>query len=110
MPAKDELAVIYYYLKPTAASNDTAGYGSTPYAVSPMPANTNWTSGVPGQTSVAIFQSGNSEFLATNTEHWSSTQVSASAEIALGASNGAMPAISGYNTDRITRAIRRVPV
>jgi hypothetical protein len=110
MPAKDELAVIYYYLKPTAASNDTAGYGSTPYAVAPMPRNTNWTSSVPGQTSVAIFQSGGSEFLATNTEHWSSTQVSAYAEIALSATTGALFALSGYNTDRITRAIRRIPV
>lgn len=110
MPALHELAVIYYNLKPTTTTNDTAGYGSTPYAVSPMPANTNWTSSVPSQTSVALFQSGGSESLATNTEHWSSTQASAYAEYFLGANNGAMSTLSGYNTNRITRAIRRIPV
>lgn len=110
MPAAHELAVIYYNLKPTTTTNDTAGYGSTPYAVSPMAANTNWTSSVPAQTSVAIFQSGGSEFLATSSEHWSSTQINAYAATTLNASNGSMTGVSGYNTNRFTRAIRRIAV
>lgn len=77
MPAKDELDVCYFNLKPSTASNSTSA-GINAYAV-PARAS-NYTTGTPAQTSAAIFQSGGSEAYDTvgypqNTGiYWSSTQ------------------------------------
>ena len=71
MPAKNELEVCYYNLKPTTGSNVTSS-GINPNAV-PARAS-NYTSGNPARTSAAIFQSGGSEALSTaNFGYWSST-------------------------------------
>ena len=49
MPAKNELEVLYFFLKPDTASNET-GSGSNANAVSPEPVSTNYTSGSPSRT------------------------------------------------------------
>jgi hypothetical protein len=71
MPAKNELEVCYFNLKPTTGSNVTSS-GINPNAV-PARAS-NYTSGNPAQTSAAIFQDGGAEAFSTaNYGYWSST-------------------------------------
>ena len=73
MPAKNELEVCYFNLKPTTTNNNT-GSGINPNAV-PARAS-NYTTGNPAQTSAAAFQSGGSEAFAA-ARYWSSTEFSA---------------------------------
>ena len=73
-PAKNELEVCYYNLKPTTASNNTSS-GINPNAV-PARAS-NYTAGTPAQTSAAAFQSGGAEDLDAGggfKNYWSSTE------------------------------------
>jgi len=72
LPARYELDIIYYNLKPTTASNNT-GWGINDYSVPKR--TSNYTSGTPAQTSVAAFQSTGSEAFDA-AYHWSSTQAS----------------------------------
>jgi hypothetical protein len=109
MPAKNELEVCYFYLKPETTTNNT-GSGSNANAVSPEPVSTNYTSGTPAQTSAAAFQTGGSESYETST-YWSSTQSSDTAAWSQGFSNGSQN--SGYFTKTSSihvRAVRRVAV
>lgn len=70
MPAKNELEVCYYNLKPTTTTNDTAS-GINPNSV---PARTsNYTSGDPARTTATNFQSFGSEPFTANT-YWCSTE------------------------------------
>jgi len=84
LPARYELEIAYYNLKPTTDSNNT-GFGTNAYSV---PARgSNYTAGDPAQTSVAAFQSGGAEdFVAGN--HWSSTEDSSTNAWNLLFSNG----------------------
>ena len=71
MPAKNELEVCYYNLKPTTTANETTVSGINPNAV---PARTsNYTSGDPARTTATNFQSGGSEPFAANI-YWCSTE------------------------------------
>ena len=73
MPAKNELEVCYYNLKPTTTSNNTT-VGTNTNAV---PSRTsNYTSGTPSRTSATAFQSGGVQTFATN-NYWCSTEYSA---------------------------------
>jgi hypothetical protein len=70
LPARFELDIAYYHLKPTTASNN-ASWGINDYSV---PKRTvNYTAGDPAQTSVTAFQSTGSEPF-VNANHWSSTE------------------------------------
>jgi hypothetical protein len=72
MPAKNELEVCYYNLKPTTASNSTSS-GTNTNAVPSR--GSNYTAGTPAQTSASSFQSGNAEaFTSAGSSYWSSTQ------------------------------------
>jgi hypothetical protein len=72
LPARFELDIAYYHLKPTTASNSTS-WGINDYSVPKRTVNN--TAGDPAQTSVTAFQSTGSEpFVAT--DHWSSTEIS----------------------------------
>lgn len=71
LPAKDELEILYRYLKPTTNANDTGSGANT----SSVPTTSNYTSGSPAQTSVTIFRAGNSEAFVSN-YYWSSTEYS----------------------------------
>jgi len=74
MPARNELEVCYYFLKNVTQNNNisSGNKGSNPNAVSPEPISTNYTAGNPAQTTVAVFQVGNSEAFDDGT-FWSST-------------------------------------
>ncbi len=78
LPAKAELEILFWYLKPTNTLNQTlTPSGANPYAVSPEPISTNYTTTSPLQTTVSLFQTGNSEAIeaaAYNSFFWSSTQ------------------------------------
>ena len=73
MPAKNELEICYYNLKPTTDANNTS-YGINPNAV-PARAS-NYTAGTPAQTSATDFQLGGAEEF-TAYLYWSSTEFSA---------------------------------
>jgi hypothetical protein len=72
MPAKNELEVCYYNLKPTTASNNT-GSGTNTNAVPSR--GSNYTAGTPAQTAATDFQTGNTEAFAAD-GYWSSTESS----------------------------------
>jgi hypothetical protein len=105
MPAKNELEVCYYNLKPNTTSNST-GSGINPNAV-PARAS-NYTSGTPAQTSSAAFKdTGAEDFTATN--YWSSTEFSATQAVSQDFNNGYQGGDTKTNS-RPTRAVRRVAV
>jgi hypothetical protein len=113
MPAKNELEVCYYNLKPTTASNNT-GAGINANAV-PARAS-NYTAGTPAQTSVATFQnpSGAERFNGGSgipAYYWSSTGNSGAGTaqmqyFTMGAQYTGQSKTSSYSV----RAIRRVAV
>ena len=70
LPAFWELEIIYYNLKPTTTDNSTTT-GANPYAI-PSRAGTNYTTTNPKQTSVGLFQQGNTEAL--QGFFWTSTE------------------------------------
>jgi hypothetical protein len=72
MPAKNELEVCYYNLKPTTTSNNT-GSGTNTNAVPSR--GSNYTAGTPAQTAATDFQTGNTEAFAAD-GYWSSTESS----------------------------------
>jgi hypothetical protein len=112
MPAKNELEVCYFNLKPTTTNNNT----SSGINANAVPARaSNYTSGNPAQTSAAAFQSGGAEAFSTafaDNNYWSSTDF-ATAAYAYGQSfsNGYQ---LGYGFGKAStvrvRAIRRVAV
>jgi Protein of unknown function (DUF1566) len=107
MPAKNELEVLYYFLKPTTDFNNTSS-GSNANAVSPQPISTNYTSGAPAQTSATAFRSGGTEAFAAD-RYWSSTEASATGAWVQGFNIGDQ--FNGFKTNSFyVRAVRRVPV
>ena len=107
MPAKNELEVLYYFLKPTTTANITS-YGSNANAVSPEPISTNYSSGSPAQTSATAFQSGGAEAFAADV-YWSSTEDSATNAWYQGFLNGYQGSY-GKIYSLYVRAVRRIPV
>jgi hypothetical protein len=107
MPAKNELEVCYFNLKPTTTVNDTSS-GINPNAV-PARAS-NYTTGNPAQTSATDFKdTGTEDFAAVS--YWSSTEGSATAAWRQYLSYGYQIAqTNSKNSARRVRAIRRVAV
>jgi hypothetical protein len=108
LPAKNELEVLYYFLKPTTDTNIIA-YGSNANAVSPEPISTNYTSGSPAQTSAGIgFRTGEANAFASDV-YWSSTDKDVYGawrhNFTYGVQDGNNK-ISSYHV----RAVRRIPV
>ena len=108
LPAKNELEVLYYFLKPTTTANNT-GSGSNANAVSPEPISTDYTSGSPAQTSAGIgFRTGETNAFASD-YYWSSTENSSNFAGVRDFDNGGQ--VNGNKTDSFyVRAVRRVPV
>jgi hypothetical protein len=113
MPAKNELEVCYFNLKPTTTANNTGANagGINPNAV---PARTViYTSGAPAQTSATNFQNTGAEDFVTAGGYWSSTEFSATGAWLQTFNNGIQ-----YNTQygleknavAYVRAVRRVAV
>lgn len=106
MPARFELDVCYFGLKPTTASNNT-GSGVNAFSV---PKRTSaYTTGTPAQTSATIFQSGGAQAFTSSGTYWSSTENSASYAWFLYFSSGYQYR-QGKTGSRNVRAIRRVAV
>jgi len=106
MPAKNELEVCYYHLKPTTTTNAT-NRGSNPNAV-PARAS-NYTSGNPAQTLSAAFQSGGAQAFAVDFVYWSSTESSDSQARVEYFEQGYQSGRNKFNSFRV-RAVRRVAV
>jgi hypothetical protein len=108
-PAKNELEVLYYFLKPMSIANDTAS-GSNANAVSPEPISQNYTAGSPAQTSAGIgFRTGETNAFVTTHYYWSSTETNDSR------AQGQIFTVGEYYSGPKTfgfyvRAVRRIPV
>jgi hypothetical protein len=108
LPAKNELEVLYYFLKPTTDANDI-GSGSNANAVSPEPISINYTSGSPAQTIAGIgFRTGETEAFASS-NYWSSTEASADTAWRQRFVNGAQLNVTKEAIPYV-RAVRRVLV
>jgi hypothetical protein len=109
LPAKNELEVLYYFLKPTTDANNTSS-GSNANAVSPEPVSTNYTSGSPAQTSAGIgFRTGETNAFVDDV-YWSSTEVNAGYAWYQGFFSGNQNSIAKGYTGGFARAVRRIPV
>jgi hypothetical protein len=108
LPAKNELEVLYYFLKPTTNANNTSS-GSNANAVSPEPISTNYTSGSPAQTSAGIgFRTGETDAFASGI-YWSSTEYNAAGAWFQTFDEGIQTS-TDKGSSRYVRAVRRVPV
>ena len=83
LPARYELDIAYFNLKPGIGANDT-GWGSNIYAIPQR--NSNWTATYPAQTALTAFNT-STEAFATNA-HWSSTEHNVSLAWLLNFDNG----------------------
>ena len=105
MPAKNELEVCYYNLKPTTTSNNT----SSGINANAVPARaSNYTAGTPAQTSAAAFQSTGAEDFAA-VYYWASTEVSATDGLIQDFSGGTQSSATKISYYHV-RAVRRVAV
>jgi hypothetical protein len=108
LPAKNELEVCYYNLKPTTTPN--ANYLNSGINPNAVPARASkYTSGTPAQTSATIFQDGGSETFGAQ-YLWASTQATASYAWNQYFGDGSQDQGDKTYTSRRTRAIRRVAV
>jgi hypothetical protein len=107
MPAKNELEVCYFNLKPTTTSNNT-GSGTNTNAVPSR--GSNYTVGTPAQTAATDFQTGNTEAFAAN-YYWSSTESSAPTAWLQDFTDGNQTTTAGNKANSFyVRAVRRVAV
>jgi hypothetical protein len=106
MPAKNELEVCYYNLKPTTGSNSTS-HGINDNSVPKR--TSNYTTSDPPQTSAADFQSGNSEAYSGTDFYRPSTEKNAVNAWRFYFGSGSQGDIYKTSTLRV-RAIRRVAV
>jgi hypothetical protein len=107
MPAKNELEVCYYNLKPTTTSNNTSSGTNT----NAVPSRTsNYTAGTPAQTSSSDFKNTGAEDFAASV-YWSSTEKGPVGAWPQNFSNGDQdhPYYGKDNSFRV-RAIRRIAV
>ena len=116
LPAKNEMEVCYFFLKPATGNNQTAS-GSNANAVSPEPLNTTYTNGprAPDQTSATVFQTGNAEAFdhvgSPAGVYWNSTEASSTTVWHTYFANGSQStAYGGKGQAFPTRAVRRVAV
>ncbi len=108
LPAKNELEVLYYFLKPTTTANYTLS-GSNANAVSPEPISTDYTSGSPAQTSAGIgFRTGETDAFAAD-HYFSSSEDNAGLAWRQRFAHGLQ---LGLNKDSsfYVRAVRRIPI
>jgi hypothetical protein len=108
LPARWELDIAYFNLKPSVAANITA-WGINDYSVPKRTAN--YTPDSPAQTAITGFLANESQAFVTS-DHWSSTEVSPfvawSASLNNGGQNGGVGGITKTSTSRRVRAFRRI--
>lgn len=105
LPAKNELEVLYYYLKPDSTANYTLS-GSNANAVAPEPVSTNYSAGSPTTTTVVAFQGAGSEAFSV-AYYWSSTEYSSSNAWYQQFGDGSQYAVP-KNGASYVRAVRRI--
>jgi hypothetical protein len=105
MPAKNELEVCYYNLKPDTTNNSTSS-GTNTNAVPSR--GSNYTAGTPSQTLATDFQAGGTEAFGI-ADYWSSTEFSSQYAWGQSTNNGSQQTITKNYYNRV-RAIRRVAV
>jgi hypothetical protein len=108
LPAKNELEVLYYFLKSSTTSNDTAS-GSNANAVSPEPISTNYTSGSPAQTSASAFRSGQANAFA-DFGYLSSSELNGSLAWAQNLGGSGNQYYESKSSSVYCRAVRRIPI
>ena len=108
LPAKNELEVCYFNLKPTTDSNNTGGTNGINSNAVPARAS-NYTSETPAQTSATDFKSTGTEDFEYNF-YWSSTEYSDSKTWTQYFYNGNQQTYFTKDTSLKVRAIRRVAV
>lgn len=114
LPAKCEVEVLYYNLKPTTEINSVL-YGDNPYAVPPEPFNTTYTTGNPAQTVSKVFQVGQYQALGDTVSYWASTEPDLATFEAANAwyqyiADGSQYFGTKQATWNCTRPVRRVPI
>jgi hypothetical protein len=105
LPARFEMDIAYFNLKPTTADNNTS-FGINDYSVPKRTAN--YTTVNPSMTTAADFNSTGSERF-TDTEHWTSSETAANTNAVYIMSNGQVFNASKGTSYRV-RAFRRVLV
>jgi hypothetical protein len=107
MPAKNELEVCYYNLKPTTTNNNTSSGNN----INAVPTRSNYTNSpqVPTQTSAADFKDTGAEDFATGS-YWSSTEYSSIYAFGQYFSDGRQYNFNYKTYSTLVRAIRRVAV
>jgi hypothetical protein len=105
LPARYELDIAYFNLKPSTAANNTS-HGTNIYAIPQR--NSNWSAAYPTQTNLTAWQAtaGSQAFVADL--HWSSTENGASGAWFLGLGNGSQGFASKPGTSIRLRAFRRI--
>ena len=102
LPALLELDIAYFNLKPSTGANLVPA-GINSYAVPQRP--NSWTTDYPLQTTIGSFRAGAEAFQALR--HWSSTENTVTAAVALDFAAGSRPNDS-KNLPRSVRAFRRI--
>jgi hypothetical protein len=102
LPARYELDIAYFNLKPSTSDNSTA-WGINEYSVPKRTANN--TSTYPQQTYVTAFNTSAEAFIAG--DHWSSTEFNAGGAWRFFPNNGLQNGLSKTGTSRV-RAFRRI--
>jgi len=103
LPARHELDIAYFNLKPTTQANTTVA-GANPYSVPRL--DTNYTSSYPGQTYLPLFAGGSEAF--TNLIHWTSTESGPTAAWPVNFADGNFPNQNKASVLIRVRAFRRI--
>ncbi len=106
-PAKNELEICYFNLKPTTGSNNTSS-GTNTNAVPSR--GSNYTAGTPAQTSAAAFQTGGAEAFNPLVTYWAGTEGSASTAWFQFFDGGFQGSGNSKTNSNYVRAVRRVAV
>ena len=101
LPARSELDIAYFNLKP-GSGNNGASFGANVYAVPQR--NSNWTTAYPAQTALTAFRTSTEGFAVD--VHWSSTQNSGNGWF-FAFNNGSQGNV-GKNLSYRVRAFRRI--
>ena len=104
LPATWELEICYYNLKPSASTNSVST-GQNPYSI-PSRSGVSYTTTIPKQTSVGIFQSGGAQEFG-QVFYWTSTSTSTNEAMAISFSSGSQSSTSKTTTLSV-RPVRKV--
>ena len=102
LPARYELDIAYFNLKPSTDANSTS-WGTNIYAVPQR--NINWTTTYPAQTALTAFNTTAEAFVAVN--HWSSSENDATVGWRVNFNVGNQVSVSKTGSSRV-RAFRRI--